>query len=112
MSQKAARLMAFFAVPKPDQALFEQQFYETYVPLAKKLPGLKRLEITRQPESLLGQQNPYFLIATLLFDSMDSLKRALASPPGQEAGNNVLSFASNYMTLLAGEVETTEGVIF
>lgn len=105
-----AKLIVLYNVPEADRALFDQQYFESHVPLAKKMPGLRRMEVCKQPRNLMSKENPYYLIAELYFDDLPSLKAALASPEGQEAGNNIMSFASNYLTMLSSEVEVTEGV--
>jgi len=110
MSKTVAKLFAFYNVPEADQALFEKQYFETHVPLAKKMPGLRDIEIARKPKNLMGGVSPYYLLATLVFDDMTTLKAALNSPEGQEAGNNIMSFASNYITMLSSEVELNTGM--
>lgn len=109
MSQTVAKLLVLYNVPESDRGLFEKQYFETHVPLAKKMPGLRSLEITKNPKNLMGGASPYFMIAALTFDDMTALKAALSSPEGQEAGNNLMSFASNYTTMLSCEVDVTTG---
>jgi uncharacterized protein (TIGR02118 family) len=109
MSKTVAKLLALYNVPEADRELFDKQYMETHVPLIKKVPGLRGMEICRKPRNMMGSQSPYYMIATLTFDDMSALKAAMSSPEGQEAGNNIMSFASNYVTLLSTEVEVTEG---
>lgn len=110
MTKSVAKLLALYNVPEADRALFDKQYYETHVPLARRMPGLRGIELFKTPKNLMGGQSPY-LIATLIFDDMAALKAALASPEGQEAGNNIMSFASNYITMLSSEVEIAEGAL-
>lgn len=110
MAKTVAKLLALYNVPEADRALFEQQYIDTHVPLAKKMPGLRSIEVTKNPKNLMGGQSPYYLIASLTFDNMAALKAALGSPEGQESGNNIMSFASNYITMLSCEVDVTEGI--
>ena len=105
MSKPVAKLLVFYNVPEADQALFDQQYFETHVPLAEKMPGLRGMEVSRKPKNMMGGPSPYYLIVTLVFDDMAALKAAMSSPAGQEAGNNIMSFASNYITMLASETE-------
>ena len=109
MSKTEAKLFVFYNVPEADRALFDQQYSETHVPLIKKVPGLRQMEVARSPRNMMGGQSPYYMLATLTFDDMAALKAGLGSPEGQEAGNNIMSFASNYITMLSAEVEITEG---
>ncbi len=111
MSKTVAKLIVLYNVPEADQALFDQQYFETHVPLAQKMPGLRGMEICRKPKNMMGGPSPYYLIVTLIFDNRDALKAALGSPEGQEAGNNIMSFASNYITMLSSEVEVVEDAL-
>ncbi len=106
-----AKLLALYNVPEADRELFDKQYFESHIPLAKKMPGLRGMAICKKPKNLMGGQSPYYMIAELTFDDMAALKAALSSPEGQEAGNNIMSFASNYITMLSSEVEVTEGAV-
>jgi uncharacterized protein (TIGR02118 family) len=108
MSNTVAKLFVFYNVPEADQALFDQQYDETHVPLAKKIPGLRAMEVARKPRNLMGGASPYYMLVTLTFDNVAALKTGMGSPEGQEAGNNIMSFASNYITMLSAEVEVAE----
>ena len=108
MTNSVAKMYAFYNVPEADQALFEQQFFETHVPLVKRIPGLRSMEFARKPRNMMGGTSPYYLVVTLTFDNLAALKAGMGSPEGQEAGNNVMSFASNYITLLSADVEVVE----
>lgn len=110
MGKTVAKLLALYNVPEADRALFEQQYFETHVPLAKKIPGLRSMDVAKSPRNMMGGQSPFYLIATLVFDDMAALKAGLGSSEGQEAGNNIMSFASNYITMLSCEVDVTEGI--
>jgi uncharacterized protein (TIGR02118 family) len=60
-----------------DPATFDKHYTEVHVPLASRLPGLRRYSISR-PRGL-GGSAPY-LVAELWFDDADALKAALKSP--------------------------------
>ena len=61
--------------------------------LAKAVPGLKGYEVTRGPIMSLSGPAPYYLIAVLTFDSMESIALALASPQGQAVAADLDNFA-------------------
>lgn len=77
-----AKLVALYRTPK-DPAAFDQYYFSTHVPLAKKIPGLRKYDVsdgtTLSPE---GPSN-FHLVATLHFDSLDAIKAGLGSPEGQ-----------------------------
>lgn len=74
--------------PQPiDPAAFDRHYAEVHVPLAKKLPGLRSYNLGR-PSSAVRGPEPYYLVAELEWDDMDSLERDFASPLGQEVARD------------------------
>ena len=87
-----ARMVVIYRTPKDVEA-FDRHYFEIHVPLAKKLPGLRRYEISDDTiVTLLGNPD-VFRIGTLYFDDMAALKKAFASPEGQVAGTDRRFFA-------------------
>ena len=65
-----------------DVAVFDEHYFNIHVPLAKRLPGLRRYAISRSPVEVRGPK-PY-LVAELDWDDMASLQADFASPLGRE----------------------------
>lgn len=108
MAKTVAKLIALYTQPaNPEE--FDRAYYETHVPLAEKIPGLRSLEVIKPRKNLMGGDVPYYLMATLTFDSIEDLKAGLSSPEGQAAGANVMGFAAGNVTMLTSEVTVTEG---
>lgn len=79
--------------PQPDDPEeFDRHYREVHIPLAKKLPGLRRYTISRQPAGVRGAP-PYYLVAELDWDDMESLRAAFASPEGKAASEDLPTFA-------------------
>ena len=77
-----ARMVVIYRTPK-DEAAFDAHYYDVHVPLAKRLPGLRRYEVGRRPIlTPAGDPEPY-LIGTLYFDDLESLRTAFATPEGR-----------------------------
>lgn len=76
-----ARLIVLWGKPS-DPAEFDRHYREVHVPLAKKLPGLRRYTLGRNV-SALGGGEPYYLVAELDFDDTASFQAAFQSPEGQ-----------------------------
>lgn len=104
----AAKLIALFTKPDDPEA-FDQHYFNTHLPLARKMPGLTRVEVSRLTGNVMGGDAPYYLMTEMFFDSMDAVKAALKSPEGQAAGADVMGFAGKYLTLLTSEVQVMEG---
>ena len=87
-----ARMVVIYKTPK-DVAAFDRHYFETHVPLAKKLPGLREYEVSRgaivSPTGATG----FHMVATLHFDDLAAIRQAFASPEGQSAGADRRIFA-------------------
>jgi len=87
-----ARMVIIYKTPK-DAAAFDRHYFETHVPLAKKLPGLRKYEISRGPITTVAGPSDVYLIGTLHFDDMEAMKQAFASPEGRAAAADRRSYA-------------------
>ena len=77
-----ARMVVIYRTPKDPQA-FDAHYVNVHIPLAKKLPGIRKYEVSRRPIlTPAGDPEPY-LIGTLYFDDLAAIKRAFATPEGQ-----------------------------
>ena len=89
-----AQLVATYRKPK-DPVAFDKYYFETHVPLAKAMPGLRKYEVTHGPIATPVGPSAYHLIATLHFDDLAAIANAVASPQGRAAGADVRNFAPN-----------------
>ena len=79
----------FVAYEQPsDVAEFDRHYFDVHVPLAKRLPGLRRYSISRNPTTVRGSEH-YYLVALLEWDDMDSLRQDFASSLGREMTRDV-----------------------
>ena len=88
-----ARLVVLYKTPK-DPAAFDAYYFKTHVPIAKKLPGLRRYEVSRGAVASPAGPSGLHLIATLHFDTLAAVGVAFASPEGKAAAADVGTFAS------------------
>ncbi len=96
------KLVALYKKP-PDPENFDRHYDSTHVPLVKKWPGLRRVEVGKVTGAI-GGEPPYYLITEMYFDSMDAMKSALRSPEAKVAGENLQSFAAGLVTMLYVQV--------
>jgi uncharacterized protein (TIGR02118 family) len=97
-----AKLIALYKKPI-DAMAFDKYYYATHVPIAKKIPGLKRYEVSDGPVSGVNGDSAYHLAAILAFDSMGDLKAALGSDEGQATAADLGNFAQAGVDLLLFE---------
>ena len=93
-----AKVLAMYRTPT-DPAAFDRYYYDRHVPLAKRIAGLRHYEVTAGPVTTLAGTSPYYLIATLTFDSMAAIQSALASPEGQATAADLANFATGGVDL-------------
>jgi uncharacterized protein (TIGR02118 family) len=94
-----AKLIAMYKTPK-DTGAFDRYYHATHIPLAKKIPGLRKYDISSGAVSTPAGPSGFHLIATLYFDSVAAIQAALASPEGQAAGGDLANFADGGVDLL------------
>ena len=85
------RFMALYDQPEDAEA-FDRHYREVHIPLAKKLPGLRRYTISRNARPTRGA-DPYYLVAELDWDDMNALERDFRSPEGQATAEDVANLA-------------------
>ena len=87
-----ARMVVIYRTPK-DLEAFDRHYFEIHVPLAKKIPGLRKYEISDGPIATPVGPSDVHRIATLHFDDLEAIKKAFASVEGQAAGADRRLFA-------------------
>ena len=87
-----ATLLVLYKHPA-DAAAFDRHYFSTHVPLAKKIPGLRRYEVSAGAVTTPQGDAPYRLVAMLSFDSLGAIQQALGSPEGQATAGDLANFA-------------------
>ncbi len=98
------KLIALYRKPA-DVAAFEKHYREMHTPLAKKLPGLRKLEVARCFGSPGGEPK-FYMVSELFFDNKEALMAALASPEGKAAGKDVMGFAADLIHMMFAEIDS------
>ncbi len=95
---------------KPDDVhAFERHYHETHIPLAKKLPGLRRYIISRNVVAIPGGE-PYYLVAELDWDDRAMLQRALQSPEGQATAQDLADHLARWSPGVRGMIYEVEDI--
>jgi uncharacterized protein (TIGR02118 family) len=87
-----ARMLVIYRTPKDVEA-FDRHYFEIHVPLAKKIPGLRKYEVSDGPIATAVGTADVHLIGTLHFDDHAAIEKAFASPEGRAAGADRRLFA-------------------
>ena len=94
-----AQVVVMYKTPK-DTAAFDKHYSEIHIPLAKKIPGLRKYEISQGPVGTPAGPSSYHLVAILHFDDMATIQKAFASAEGQAAVADVGVFATGGVDIL------------
>ena len=94
-----ARLVVMYKSPK-DAAAFDKHYFETHIPIAKNIPGLRKYEISKGPVATPGGLSGFHLIAILHFDDLSAIQKAFVSTEGQAAAADMQTFASGGADML------------
>jgi uncharacterized protein (TIGR02118 family) len=88
-----AQLLVMYKTPK-DTAAFDKYYVEKHIPIAKKIPGLRKYEVSHGPVATPAGSSGYHLVALLQFDSLAAIQSAFGSAEGQAAAADVGNFAT------------------
>ncbi len=100
-----AKLYAIYQQPT-DPAKFDAYYFNTHVPLAKTIPGLRSYEVSKGDVVGMGGKHAVYLVATLEFDSMAAIGTAMASAQGQAAAADLPNFAAAGVDIMMADTTT------
>lgn len=85
---------------------FEKYYAATHLPLAAKVQGVDRLELTKFVDGPDGDRPAFYRMAELYFITQQQMDETLGSPEGQAVVTDLPKFATGGVTMMVG---TTEG---
>ena len=88
-----AQLVVMYKTPR-DAAAFDKHYFDKHVPIAKKIPGLRKYEVNNGPVATPAGPSGIHLVAILHFDDMAAIQSAFASAEGQAAAGDLQNFAT------------------
>lgn len=87
-----------------DAVSFESYYAGTHLPLAAKIPSVRRAEFSLVTGALDGSSSPYYRIAELYFDDDQQMKAAMGSADGRAAVADLSNFADGGVTTVVSNV--------
>jgi uncharacterized protein (TIGR02118 family) len=91
--------------PPTDPAAFEDHYANTHLPLAAKMPNVKRFEASRVVATPDGSEPPYYRMAEVWFASQEDLQATMGSPEGQATVQDIGTFATGGATVVIAEID-------
>jgi uncharacterized protein (TIGR02118 family) len=70
-----------------DAEAFDRHYREVHIPLANKMPGLRRYSLSRNLSPVRGE--PPYAVAELDRDDAETMRRDMQSPEGRATGEDV-----------------------
>lgn len=95
------KLIALYKQPEDKQA-FDEHYFNVHAPITAKIPGLRKMEVTKIVGSPMGQSE-YYLMCEMYYDSHEALKEAMRTDESKASGKDLMSFAGDLVTLMIGE---------
>jgi uncharacterized protein (TIGR02118 family) len=89
-----AQMIVIYKAPR-NPAAFDRHYLDVHVPLARQLPGLRKLETNRGPIISLYGASEAHLVATLHFDTLSDINAALMSECGRACAADRQQLASH-----------------
>lgn len=68
------KLIALYNQPENKEA-FDDHYQNVHTPVTKKIPGLRKMEVTKIVGAPTGE-SPYYLLCEMYYDDMDALKKS------------------------------------
>lgn len=98
----AAKLIVLYSNIK-DPEKFDEYYKNVHIPLAKKIPGVRKIAVSKVKRVAVGKAN-YYQVVEVYFDDMESLKNASESKEAKEASKDGLALDPNLTILVTEEV--------
>jgi len=97
-----AKLIVLYSNIK-DPEKFDEHYKNIHIPLAKKIPGVRKIVVSKVKGAAVGKAN-YYQVVEVYFDDIESLKKASESKEAKEAAKDGLALDPNLTILVAEEV--------
>jgi uncharacterized protein (TIGR02118 family) len=95
------KMIALYKQPE-DKEKFDEHYYGSHTEITKKIPGLRKMEVTKIVGSPTGESK-YYLLCEMYYDDHDAFKAAMKTDEAKASGKDLMSFAGDLVTMMIGE---------
>lgn len=95
-------MIALYKHPENKEA-FDEHYFNVHGPITEKIPGLRKMEVTKIIGSPMGGEGEYYLLCEMYYDDQEALKQGMRSVEGKASGKDLMGFAGELVTLMIGE---------
>jgi uncharacterized protein (TIGR02118 family) len=96
------KMIALYKHPENKEA-FDEHYFNVHAPITEKIPGLRKMEVTKVVGSPMGGEGEYYLMCEMYYDDHEALKQGMRSVEGKASGKDLMGFAGELVTLMIGE---------
>ncbi len=88
-----------------DTEAFETYYKNKHLPLAAKMKGVAKLELTKIVGAPDGSKPSFYRMAEIYFSDMDQLQKTMGSSEGQATSADLSNFATGGVQVIIGSIE-------
>ena len=97
------KLTVMYGPPKSPDA-FEKYYAETHLPIASKIQGVRRIELSKVTGTADGSAPAFYRMADLYFDDVAHMQRVMSTPEGKATVDDLANFATGGVSTLVSQV--------
>ncbi len=107
------KTISYWTAPQPqDVEAFEEFYHQVHGPMAARVPGVQKLELSRTCDGFAGEPSPFYRVAEMWFHDRPAMDRATLSPEWAElAANAGLLIERFRVTLRTGHGTVVEAAL-
>ncbi|WP_207494168.1 EthD family reductase [Aridibaculum aurantiacum] len=89
-----------------DEAAFEDYYENKHLPMARHMPGVSKVELTKFVPTPGGDQPEFYRMAELYFSSEEQMIETMGSPEGQAVIDDIHNLSEAGVKVVIGKVTT------
>ena len=97
------KITVLYAQPKSPEA-FEKYYAQTHLPIAGKIKGVSRIELSKVAQAPGEPAPAFYRIAELYFRSKAQMDKVMATPAAKNTVADLPNFATGGFTVLVSEI--------
>jgi uncharacterized protein (TIGR02118 family) len=107
------KTISYWTAPQPQDAeAFEEFYQQVHRPMAARVPGAQKLELSRASDGFAGQPSPFYRVAEMYFHDRAAMDRATMTPEWAELGENAGLIIERFrVTLRTGHGTVVEAAL-
>jgi uncharacterized protein (TIGR02118 family) len=79
------KTISYWTAPQPqDVAAFEEFYQQVHGPMAARVPGVQKLELSRTSDGFAGEPSPFYRVAEMYFHDREAMDIATMTPEWAE----------------------------